>query len=50
MTVSIGISRIAEGINVPETFRLADSGLYDAKRQGKNRCVLVDQSESALVT
>ncbi|MFM0400888.1 GGDEF domain-containing protein [Paraburkholderia aspalathi] len=49
VTVSIGVSKIAEGINVPETFRLADSGLYDAKRQGKNRCVLVDPTKSALV-
>ncbi|PVX75618.1 diguanylate cyclase (GGDEF)-like protein [Paraburkholderia unamae] len=41
VTVSIGIARIARQIGVPETFRLADRGLYEAKRQGKNRCVLV---------
>lgn len=50
VTVSIGISRISEDINVSETFKLADGGLYEAKRQGKNRCVLVDPGESALAT
>ncbi|WP_183082083.1 GGDEF domain-containing protein [Paraburkholderia sp. BL23I1N1] len=48
VTVSIGISRLAEGISVQATFRLADRGLYDAKRQGKNRSVLVDHEDSAI--
>jgi diguanylate cyclase (GGDEF)-like protein len=49
LTVSIGIARIAGDINVPETFRLADSGLYEAKRQGKNRHVLVDPCAPELI-
>ncbi|MEM5315362.1 GGDEF domain-containing protein [Paraburkholderia sp. JHI869] len=42
VTVSIGVAGIAELIGVQETFRLADRALYEAKRLGKNRCVLVD--------
>jgi PleD family two-component response regulator len=40
VTVSIGISRFSETMTIAEIFKVADEGLYEAKRLGKNRYVL----------
>lgn len=47
VTISIGISRLSETMSLAETFRTADQGLYEAKRQGKNQYVLVSPSNWA---
>lgn len=41
VTVSIGISRFNKTLSLTEIFKVADQGLYEAKRHGKNRYVLV---------
>ncbi|MFM0009475.1 GGDEF domain-containing protein [Paraburkholderia sediminicola] len=41
VTISIGISRLSETMTLTEIFKVADQGLYEAKRHGKNRYVLV---------
>ncbi|WP_144161751.1 GGDEF domain-containing protein [Paraburkholderia sp. BCC1885] len=41
VTISIGISRFSDAMSLAEIFKVADQGLYEAKRHGKNRYVLV---------
>lgn len=42
ITVSIGISTwsISDGISIEKTLSLADKALYQAKEQGRNRCII----------
>jgi diguanylate cyclase (GGDEF)-like protein len=37
MTISIGVCEVRPGNTVDQWFKLADSGLYMAKRNGRNR-------------
>ncbi|WP_183081501.1 GGDEF domain-containing protein [Paraburkholderia fungorum] len=41
VTISIGLSKFYETVSLADIFRTADQGLYEAKRQGKNRYVLI---------
>lgn len=40
ITVSIGASSFAEGDSIETVFERADSGLYEAKNAGRNRCII----------
>ncbi|HIE54831.1 MAG TPA: diguanylate cyclase, partial [Chromatiaceae bacterium] len=39
ITVSCGLSEYREGDTAEEVFERADQALYEAKKQGRNRCV-----------
>ncbi|HEX7910584.1 MAG TPA: GGDEF domain-containing protein [Paraburkholderia sp.] len=41
VTISIGVSTFDKALSVADIFRMADQGLYEVKRQGKNNFVLV---------
>ncbi len=45
ITISSGISLFADGDNPKSVFARADKALYQAKKQGRNRCI-IDQSHS----
>lgn len=46
LTVSIGISQLFPGEELSQLFSRADNALYEAKRKGRNRIVIYDQSQA----
>ncbi len=40
LTMSAGVAQAREGMTVTEIIEMADKALYEAKRSGKNRCVI----------
>lgn len=40
ITISIGISQLTPQIKAEEMIKMADTALYEAKAQGRNRCVI----------
>lgn len=50
VTVSIGVAISRLGQNAHDMLSDADAALYEAKRAGRNRCVLADDSIRAAVT
>ena len=40
ITISFGISACLEGEMIEQSFARADQALYDAKKQGRNRCII----------
>ena len=42
ITISFGISACLEGEMIEQSFARADQALYDAKKQGRNRCIIAE--------
>lgn len=40
VTISMGVSKLAEGQSVPEVLKTADAAMYEAKEAGRNRVVV----------
>ena len=46
VTMSFGVARRRRGETIDAVFKRADSALYDAKKQGRNRVQLADKTKS----
>jgi diguanylate cyclase (GGDEF)-like protein len=44
LTVSIGVSEYREGLSLEKCIKDADTALYQAKHQGRNRVVLFEEN------
>ena len=47
LSLSLGVTQLRDGLNAESLLDEADSALYEAKRSGKDRCVIVEGNETS---
>ena len=45
VTISMGVSQLADGQSVPELLKVADMAMYRAKQAGRNRVMVGDAGD-----